>query len=207
MILPPSKEQQIGKQKETEFSTLNQATKISNLLAVTEKVLDKDRHQFLLNNLPTERGSGYASPKLLANIENEIANQVGNVSARILLSAIAEKKDVALAELVELVEEASQTFHFNHEVLQSSVEHIQQGICVVDVNLSLLAWNQRYIELFDYPSSLIKVGIPIKDLLLFNAQRGLFGKKPLQICARAKKRTNHRSERQPSSRWRICYYL
>ena len=82
---------------------------------------------------------------MLANIENEIANQVGIVSARIFLSAIAEKKDVALAELVELVEEASQTFHFNHEVLQSSVEHIQQGICVVDVNLSLLAWNQRYI--------------------------------------------------------------
>ncbi|AGH45269.1 PAS domain-containing hybrid sensor histidine kinase/response regulator [Paraglaciecola psychrophila] len=177
LILPASKEQQIGNQKEHAFSTLNQATKISKLLAVTEKVLDKDRHQFLLNNLPVDQHSAYASPKLLANIENEIANQVGNVSARILLSAIAEKKDIALAELVELVEEASQTFHFNHEVLQSSVEHIQQGICVVDVNLALLAWNQRYIQLFDYPKSLIKVGIPIKELLLFNAQRGLFGKK------------------------------
>jgi Na+/proline symporter/signal transduction histidine kinase len=187
LILPVSREQQIGNQKEHQFSTLNQATKISKLLAVTEKVLDKERHQYLLNNLPTEQRSAYASPKLLANIENEIANQVGNVSARILLSAIAEKKDVALAELVELVEEASQTFHFNHEVLQSSVEHIQQGICVVDVNLSLLAWNQRYTELFDYPTSLIKVGIPIKELLLFNAQRGLFGKKE-QIDSEIEKR-------------------
>lgn len=177
LILPTNKDQQIGGQEEQAFSTLNQATKISKLLAVTEKVLDKERHQFLLDNLPIEQSSAYASPKLLANIENEIANQVGNVSARILLSAIAEKKDVAIEELVELVEEASHTFHFNHEVLQSSVEHIQQGICVVDVNLSLLAWNQRYIELFDYPASLIRVGIPIKDLLLFNAHRGLFGQK------------------------------
>ncbi|WP_339724953.1 PAS domain-containing hybrid sensor histidine kinase/response regulator [uncultured Paraglaciecola sp.] len=177
LILPASKELQIGGQEEHAFSTLNQATKISKLLAVTEKVLDKERHQFLLNNLPIEQSSAYASPKLLASIENEIANQVGNVSARILLSAIAEKKDVAIEELVELVEEASHTFHFNHEVLQSSVQHIHQGICVVDVNLSLLAWNQRYIELFDYPASLIQVGIPIKDLLLFNAHRGLFGQK------------------------------
>ncbi|MEP1446658.1 MAG: PAS domain-containing hybrid sensor histidine kinase/response regulator [Paraglaciecola sp.] len=177
LILPTNKELQISGQKELAFSSLNQATKISKLLAVTEKVLDKERHQFLLDNLPTEQSSAYASPKLLANIENEIANQVGNVSARILLSAIAEKKDVAIEELVELVEEASHTFHFNHEVLQSSVEHIQQGICVVDVNLSLLAWNQRYVELFDYPTSLIRVGIPIKDLLLFNAHRGLFGQK------------------------------
>lgn len=92
MILPANKEQQIGDQKEHEFSRLNLATKISKLLAVTKKVLDKDRHQFLLNNLPIEQRTAYASPKLLANIENEIANQVGNVSARILLSAIAEKK-------------------------------------------------------------------------------------------------------------------
>lgn len=190
LIMPRSKEQHQGALKEYEFSTLNQATKISNLLTVTEKVLSRDRHQYLLDNLPAEQSSAYASPKLLASIENEIANQVGNVSARILLSAIAEKKDVALAELVELVEEASQTFHFNHEVLQSSVEHIQQGICVVDVNLSLLAWNQRYVELFNYPSSLIKVGIPIRELLLFNAQRGLFGKKE-QIHAEVEKRMEY----------------
>lgn len=190
LLLPTSKDRQMGNQKEHEFSTLNQATKISNLLTVTEKVLSLERHQYLLDNLPAEQSSAYASPKLLASIENEIANQVGNVSARILLSAIAEKKDVALAELVELVEEASQTFHFNHEVLQSSVEHIQQGICVVDVNLALLAWNQRYIELFDYPNSLIKVGIPIRELLLFNAQRGLFGKKE-QIHAEVEKRMEY----------------
>jgi hypothetical protein len=45
------------------------------------------------------------------------------------------------------------------------------------VNLALLAWNQRYVQLFDYPKSLIKIGIPIKELLLFNAQSELFGKK------------------------------
>lgn len=157
------------------FTTLNKATKIANLLAVTEKVLGKERHLSLLKQIPANQHASYASPKLLDSIESELASQIGNVSARILLSAIAEKKDVALAELVELVEEANQTFHFNHEVLQSSVENIQQGISVLDSNLTLLAWNQRYIELFAYPSGFIKVGLSIHDLLVFNAQRGLFG--------------------------------
>ena len=157
------------------FTALNKATKIANLLAITEKVLGKERHLSLLKQLPPNQHANYASPKLLDSIESELAGQIGNVSARILLSAIAEKKDVALAELVELVEEANQTFHFNHEVLQSSVENIQQGISVLDSNLTLLAWNQRYIELFAYPNGFIKVGISIRELLLFNAKRGLFG--------------------------------
>jgi hypothetical protein len=57
----------------------------------------------LLNNLLVSQYSVYANPKLLGSIEIEIeiANQVRNVSARILLSAIAEKKDIAFAELVE----------------------------------------------------------------------------------------------------------
>ncbi|MEP0175641.1 MAG: PAS-domain containing protein [Paraglaciecola sp.] len=187
LIFPSTKKHPTKTLAKQSFSTQHNATKISKLLAITEKVLDKDRHQYLLKNLPSEQTSAYASPKLLANFENEIANQVGNVSARILLSAIAEKKDVALAELVELVEEASQTFHFNHEVLQSSVEHIQQGICVVDVNLNLLAWNQRYIQMFNYPPGLVTVGISIENLLIFNAQRGLFGNKQ-QIDAEISKR-------------------
>lgn len=154
---------------------LNHAVKISNLLAVTEKVWGTERHQRLLKNLSAAQLSGYASPKLLNSIESELASQVGSASARILLSAISEKKEVALADLVELVEEASQTFQFNHEVLQSSVEHIQQGISVLDRDLRLLAWNQRYVELFNYPNNFIKVGLSIQELLRFNAQRGLFG--------------------------------
>ncbi|MBN23772.1 MAG: hybrid sensor histidine kinase/response regulator [Alteromonadaceae bacterium] len=151
------------------------AVKVANLLAITEKVWGSERHQALLDKLSPEQLSGYASPKLLTTIESELAGQVGSASARILLSAIGEKRDVELSELVELVEEASQTFQFNHELLQSSVENIQQGIVVLDRDLNLLAWNQRYIELFNYPRGFVQVGMSIHQLLEFNAKRGLFG--------------------------------
>ncbi|WP_041713663.1 PAS domain-containing hybrid sensor histidine kinase/response regulator [Paraglaciecola sp. T6c] len=151
------------------------AVKVSNLLTITERVWGAERHQALLDKLTPVQLAGYASPKLLSTIESELAGQVGSASARILLSAIGEKRDVELSELVELVEEASQTFQFNHELLQSSVENIQQGIVVLDRELNLLAWNQRYVELFNYPRGFVQVGMSIYQLLEFNAKRGLFG--------------------------------
>ena len=129
-----------------------QAVKIVNLLALTEKVLSDDAHQRLQLAVKQNEIEGFAKPQLLQQVESELSAQFGGTSARILLSAIAEKKHVALPELVELVEEASQTFQFNHELLQSSVEHIHQGICVLDRDLKLLAWNNRYFEMFDYPT-------------------------------------------------------
>ena len=79
-----------------------------------------------------------------------------------------------MPELVDWVEEATQSFQFNHEVLQSSVQNIEQGISVVDDKLQLLAWNDRYVELFAYPKGFLKAGMPITDILSYNAKRGLF---------------------------------
>jgi len=36
----------------------------------------------------------------------------------------------------------------------------------------LVAWNQRYQQLFDYPAGLVAVGRPIQDLIRYNATRG-----------------------------------
>ncbi|MNE12003.1 Non-motile and phage-resistance protein [compost metagenome] len=64
---------------------------------------------------------------------------------------------------------------FNRALLQGAIENITQGISVVDQSLRLVAWNRRYLELFDYPEGLISVGRPIADIIRFNAERGLCG--------------------------------
>ena len=45
---------------------------------------------------------------------------------------------------------------------------------MVDQSLRLVAWNHRYLELFEYPDGLI-VGRPIADIIRYNADRGLCG--------------------------------
>ncbi|MDC8831716.1 PAS domain-containing hybrid sensor histidine kinase/response regulator [Alteromonas gilva] len=152
---------------------------ISDLLTLTERVLEPSSHQALASQLSSAGvASGahrYASQGLLSRVEKLMAAQIGHPSARLLLTAIADSTRSELSHLVHWVEEASQSFQFNHEVLMSSVQHIQQGIVVLDQNLAMLAWNERYLELFNYPQGFIQVGIPIKDILLYNAQRGLLG--------------------------------
>ncbi|VUZ26823.1 Sensor histidine kinase RcsC [uncultured Comamonas sp.] len=64
--------------------------------------------------------------------------------------------------------------------LSRSLEHLPQGVVIIDADLNLVAWNSRYLELFRYPAELVRVGAPIESLLRFNARRGLLGKAPTE---------------------------
>lgn len=71
----------------------------------------------------------------------------------------------------------------------ASLQHLPQGVCVVDAQLNLVAWNRRYIELFRFPPGLIKVGRPIADVFHYNARRGLLGPGP--VDGAIERRLNH----------------
>ncbi|WP_312567139.1 PAS-domain containing protein [Comamonas sp.] len=66
--------------------------------------------------------------------------------------------------------------------LSRSLEHLPQGVVIIDANLNLVAWNSRYLQLFRYPSELIYVGAPIEALLRHNAKRGLLGDAPMEVA-------------------------
>lgn len=64
--------------------------------------------------------------------------------------------------------------------LSRSLEHLPQGVVIIDADLNLVAWNSRYVQLFRYPAELMQVGRPIADLLRHNARRGLLGSGPVE---------------------------
>ncbi|MFT3763591.1 MAG: PAS-domain containing protein [Pseudoxanthomonas sp.] len=64
--------------------------------------------------------------------------------------------------------------------LSRSLEHLPQGVVIIDADLDLVAWNSRYVELFRFPPELLKVGRPIEDLFRHNARRGLLGPGPVE---------------------------
>lgn len=76
-----------------------------------------------------------------------------------------------------------------------SLEHLPQGISVVDRQLRLVAWNRRYAELFRYPTELLQVGRPIEDLIRYNVRRGLLGDTDPEEAVR--KRLEHLQRGQP----------
>ncbi len=92
-----------------------------------------------------------------------------------MLASALQGRNMQLEEIATIVDEASDMFRFNRGLLQGAIEHMGQGISVVDRELRLVAWNRRYIELFSYPPGLIQVGRSIEEIIRYNAGQGLCG--------------------------------
>ena len=60
-------------------------------------------------------------------------------------------------------------------LLEATFESMSQGITVYDAELRLLAFNQRYIDLFDFADGLLRKKMPLEEVLRFQAERGDFG--------------------------------
>lgn len=107
-----------------------------------------------------------------------------------------------LEEVAAIVDEASELYDFSRGLLQGAIEHVSQGIAVVDKQLRLVAWNQRYLELFDFPPGLIQVGRPIADVIRHNAQQGLCGPGDPELHVRRRVEHLERGTKHTSSRIR-----
>ena len=70
-----------------------------------------------------------------------------------------------------------------------SLQHLPQGVSVVDGELHLVAWNRRYLELLRLPAQLLVTGRPIEDILRFNAARGMLG--PGNVNETVRRRLEH----------------
>jgi Na+/proline symporter/signal transduction histidine kinase len=142
--------------------------------------------------------------KLLQHTENTLASVMGVSSARLVLSSALDGRDIALDEVAVLVEEASsQRQQYSQDLLQSAIENASEGISIVDSELNLVAWNKKYVDLFNYPSELVFQGSPVSDLIRFNILRGLcgVGKVDEQVSKRLMHLRNgspHSSEREDS---------
>ncbi len=104
--------------------------------------------------------------------ERMLAGAVGASSARRVIAAALAGGGRAPEDVVRMLDEASQAVQFNRDLLQATLDNIDQGVSVVDEDLRLIAWNARYIEMFDLPAGFIHVGQPIAEVYRLNAERG-----------------------------------
>ena len=112
---------------------------------------------------------------VVAEAERTLAGIVGSAAAHQVMELLRSNRPLQLEDIARLVDSTSQRLRFSQELLQTTVETISQGISVVDAELRLVAWNQHYLELFDYPARLLYIGCPVANLYRHNAERGLYG--------------------------------
>ena len=117
----------------------------------------------------------FASRETLAAVERYLSGVMGATSAKVVMKSMLVGGRVGLQDVEAIVDEASEVFQFNRELLHGAIESIGQGISVVDKELRLVAWNHQYLELFNYPEGLIVVGKPVAEIIRYNACNGLYG--------------------------------
>ncbi len=106
---------------------------------------------------------------IITHAETTLASVLGSASAKLVTSFALGGNEMPFDQVAKLVEESSnQQQEFSRTVLQSAIENASEGISVIDSELKLVAWNQRYLDIFHFPEEFIYIGSPISQLIRHN---------------------------------------
>jgi signal transduction histidine kinase/Na+/proline symporter/CheY-like chemotaxis protein len=114
---------------------------------------------------PVDHGAARRAQDLIAGV-------VGASSARALVASALAGGQMSLDHVTRLLDDGGQSLRFSRQLLAATFENLPSGISVIDGELNLVAWNSRYVELFNYPPGLVRVGVPVADLIRHNVLRG-----------------------------------
>ncbi|GHC22920.1 hybrid sensor histidine kinase/response regulator [Aidingimonas halophila] len=156
------------------------ATTVGDLKVLCERFLSANQVARAFDDYGQRSGkplddTARASIDVIQFTERFLASVLGASSARIVVNSALQGRGIGISDVISIVDEASQVLEFNRALLQATIENINQGISVVDQNLRLVVWNQRYLELFRFPDHLIRVGAPIDKIFRYNAHNGEYG--------------------------------
>lgn len=133
--------------------------------------------------------------------ERLIASIVGLPSARAFLGSALHGSNLSHAEVASLLENSGQSLRFSKGLLAATLENIDPGVSVVDRELNIVAWNSRYLEMFDFPHGMVRVGMPVAELIRYNAERGEWAEGDVEV--HVERRLEHMRRGQPHSFQRV----
>lgn len=146
---------------------------IADLYAIGDRFMGEERSRTLFHNYERRNATRLyahrpASTHLMKYMDRQLASVIGASTARVVLESTLTGKDMQIEDVVSIVDEASQAMTFSRELLQSAIENISLGVAVVNHQQLLVVWNQRYLEMFNYPRGFVRAGRPINDLVRYN---------------------------------------
>lgn len=160
-------------ERQSNYGSWAGSATVEDLTAVSDRFLGKEQTQAAFKQFSQRHSTDLPPGKtvnlaMIQHIENYLAGVIGSSSARVVLSSALKGRHMGIEDVVSIVDEASQVMRFNRELLQSAIENMRLGVSVIDRDLNLVAWNSRYLELFNYPRGFVRVGRPIADMLRHN---------------------------------------
>ncbi len=105
-------------------------------------------HVFALNDRPDDPAQG--DPSLLTMIANWVSMELQRLEAQSSLAASEAR-------------------------LRQIIDNMSEGVSVVDRDLNLVGWNERFRELLELPPELLEGSVAFEDVIRYNAERGEYG--------------------------------
>ncbi|TQV87301.1 NahK/ErcS family hybrid sensor histidine kinase/response regulator [Aliikangiella coralliicola] len=121
-----------------------------------------------------------ADETLLKHTENILSASIGASSARVVILSAFKDKGINVEDVINLLSSTSQALRFNRRLVEVTMDNITQGISVSDADKNIIGWNHSYEKLMNYPKDFLKVGLPIAEIIRFNAERGFCGEGDVQ---------------------------
>ncbi len=167
---------------------------VADLRTIADRIVGERSSDRAFEEYAERRGRPLLPPEsadraLIQHTARLLASAMGAANARRILIGVLSGSGLDIAEAVALMDEASQELRFNRQLLSTTLENVSQGISVVDADMRLVAWNHRYLELFDYPPGMVYVGVPVADLIRWNAELGECG--PGEVDGHVAKRIDY----------------
>jgi Na+/proline symporter/signal transduction histidine kinase/ActR/RegA family two-component response regulator len=143
---------------------------IRQLHATVERYLGKARAKRSFDEFHASKGG---APNLRAQADSEtlrfaerlLASAIGTASARVVMALLLQRSEEHSRGAMRLLDDASDAIVYNRDLLQSAIDHVEQGIAVFDHDLALVCWNTQFRKLLSLPAGLGKVGVPLNDVL------------------------------------------
>lgn len=153
---------------------------IGDLAALSTRINGAHQTEQAFSQFAQQQGLNYNKQSAANNqwwrfTEQLLASTIGAASARTLLTTALVNNGLSVGQVANILDQASQWQRFNQNLLVTMINHMTQGVSVVNANMQLVAWNKRYLELFDYPEDFVYVGRPVENLIRYNAERGECG--------------------------------
>lgn len=131
------------------------------------KFAETERLEYKLNK--------FAPVKFIKFARQQLASAIGASSARFVMALVMERKRTNASSTLKLLDEASDLIHLNRELLQSAIDNINQGICVLDENLKVTSWNKSFLSILNIPTGIMEQSSSFEVILKYCAKRGDFG--------------------------------
>ncbi len=98
-------------------------------------------------------------------VEKLLAGVIGAPSARNLVTIAISSEGQSANEIDRILDEAAHAVHFSHDLLQTALHGLSNGVSVVDDDLRLIAWNRSYLSLLGLTASQVYIGKLLPELL------------------------------------------